>query len=41
MKFSRSSTFRLTALSVPQRSRNIALTGGHIRKCSTTDNGES
>ena len=27
--------------SVSQRNRNIAPTGGHIRKCSTTNNGES
>jgi hypothetical protein len=41
VKFSRSLTFRLMAPSVSQRNRNIAPTGGHIRKCSTSNNGES
>src|SRR5207248_9103991 len=41
VKFSRGLMFRLTARSVSQRNPNIAPTGGHIRKCSTTTNAES
>src|SRR5215831_3026976 len=41
VKYSHSSTFRSTAPSVLQRNRDIAPTGGLIRNCSTTNNGES
>jgi hypothetical protein len=41
VKYSLSLTFRLMARSVSQRNPNIAPTGGHIRKCSTSNNGES